>query len=1144
MERVLHRIAIVNRGEAAMRLVNAVSELRHELGRDIGTIALHTHAERAAMFVRESDAAVCIDDHRSPDAPGSPYLDLDALGRALKASGADAAWVGWGFVAERPEFAELCDELGIVFVGPPPAVMRSLGDKIGAKLLAEKADVPVAPWSGGAVDTLDDAHVQAERIGFPLMVKATAGGGGRGIRRVDRADQLAEAFASARSEGAKAFGDPTVFMERVVTDARHVEVQVIADRYGTVWAAGVRDCSMQRRNQKVLEESHCVALTAEQDRDLRASAVRLAALAGYTNAGTVEFLYQPAQQQFAFLEVNTRLQVEHPVTELTTGLDLVKLQLHVAAGGRLEGDPPTTDGFAIEARLNAEDPHRGFAPAPGTIDTMTLPFGPGIRVDTGVAEGDVIPPEFDSMIAKVIAHGRDRDEAMARLHRALSQMTVIVSGGTTNKTFLLDLLDRREVRAGTVDTGWLDRLTATGDHIPTRHADVALIVAAIDAADALDAHERTRFLSWASRGRPHVDAAIGHEVELRSGPHAYRVYTRRLGAGGYAVRLGRDEVDLVVERRGRARARVVVGGRSFAAVSSIHGSEHLVEVDGVAHRFSRDDAGVVRAPAAALVVGVDVQPGDVVAAGDRLAVVEAMKMEIAINAPLAGRVGDVFVARNVQVDAGAPLVRIEPAASGDANEAAGTATRIALADLAAIAASSPPAGTLRSFMLGFDVPLPDAKVAASALCADAVNDRDLEVLTVFADLWSLVPEHRDPEGDEVSGPREHLNNYLRSLDTEREGVPDWFAERLRRALAHYGVDDLTQCDELQDALMRIFMAQQRRADQAAVVLALLEDRLAGRAHPADPSTRLRETLDRVIESTQRRHPAVAGMARGVRHRLFDRPLIEHHRDKVSAEMRDRILTLVGDGDDAGAAFGDLVACPMPLLPAMTEGDLLATTENPGPLLLVLMSRYYKIREIANVRTERSGDFDVARAEYRRNDRTVAVMSARARPDELESVFDAFAVAGAFVTLPDTAVIDIYLSLAVGDRPTADELSERVRMRLDTIELPGSIRRVAVIASHPTPDSTPQLLTFRRAGDEGIPPYWMPADEFVGAAHGPVHRGRQVPRSPSDDRAAPADVAAGELRNQPAALDRRGLRVRLRRPRQCDRPAPDRRRRGA
>ena len=305
--------------------------------------------------------------------------------------------------------------------------------------------------------------------------------------------------------------------------ARHVEVQLIADDHGAVWAVGVRDCSMQRRNQKVIEESHCVALSAEQDLELREAACRLALAAGYSGAGTVEFLYQPAEQRFSFLEVNTRLQVEHPVTELTTGLDLVKLQLHVAAGGRLEGRPPPTAGYAIEARLNAEDPQQGFAPAPGTIETLTLPVGPGIRVDTGVAEGDVIPPEYDSMIAKIIAHGRSRPEALARLHRALSQMSVIVSGGTTNKSFLLDLLERPEVRAGDIDTSWLDRLTAADQHVPTHHADVGLVAAALDAGDLQAELDRTAFLGWAGRGRPQADVDIGRHLELRFRGQTYTV---------------------------------------------------------------------------------------------------------------------------------------------------------------------------------------------------------------------------------------------------------------------------------------------------------------------------------------------------------------------------------------------------------------------------------------------------------------------------------------------------------------------------------------------------------------------------------------------------------------------------------------------
>src|SRR5438270_5698867 len=309
---------------------------------------------------------------------------------------ADAAWVGWGFVAEYAKFADLCSEMSIVFIGPDGDAMRRVGDKISSKLLAEQLGIPVAPWSSGPVETLAAARLHARRLVFPLFIKATAGGGGHGIRRVDSASQLASAFERARAEALKAFGDPTIFLEQVVGDARHVEVQVIGDQYGTMWALGVRDCTIQRRQQKILEEAPSPALSAEQDQALREAAVRLSHAAGYTNAGTVEFLYQPQTQRFLFMEMNTRLQVEHPVTECTTRLDIVKLQIHVARGGRLEGDSPRTHGHAIEVRLNAEDPDNGFAPAPGTIERFRILPGPGVRIDTGVAEGDLVPAEFDS----------------------------------------------------------------------------------------------------------------------------------------------------------------------------------------------------------------------------------------------------------------------------------------------------------------------------------------------------------------------------------------------------------------------------------------------------------------------------------------------------------------------------------------------------------------------------------------------------------------------------------------------------------------------------------------------------------------------------------------------------------------------------
>ena len=392
---MIRRLAVVNRGEAAMRLIHAVRDLNAAGGEQIRSIALYTDQERTAMFAREADEAYDLG-----PASARPYLDLAVLERALVACRADAVWVGWGFVAEDPAFADLCDRLGITFVGPSADAMRRLGDKIGSKLLAEEVGVPVAAWSRGGVDTLEAAKAAAADIGYPLMLKATAGGGGRGIRKVASDADLEDAYQRTRDEAERAFGSGVVFLERLVTGARHIEVQLIADGQGTAWAVGVRDCTIQRRNQKVFEESASPLLDEEQVAEVKASAERLAIAVGYQGAGTVEFLYHPEERSFAFLEVNTRLQVEHPITEVTTDLDLVKAQLRVASGGRLEGPRPVERGHAVEARLDAEDPDRDFAPSPGRIALLELPAGPGIRVDTGVSEGDTIPADFDSMIAK------------------------------------------------------------------------------------------------------------------------------------------------------------------------------------------------------------------------------------------------------------------------------------------------------------------------------------------------------------------------------------------------------------------------------------------------------------------------------------------------------------------------------------------------------------------------------------------------------------------------------------------------------------------------------------------------------------------------------------------------------------------------
>lgn len=857
------RIAIVNRGEPAMRLIHAVRDLRDVKGNGARAIALHTWAERHAMFVREADEAFQIGPGASgPPAAVNPYLDHDLLVRALQAVEADAAWVGWGFVAEHPDFADRCAEIGVTFVGPSGDVMRRLGDKIGAKHLAEQAGVPVAPWSRGPVEDLATARHHLDEIGLPLVIKATSGGGGRGIRVVRTAEELDNAFERARAEGQSAFGDPTVFMERMLTDARHVEVQIIADGHGQVWAAGVRDCSLQRRNQKVIEESASTALSPDQEAHLRSSSVELARLAGYVGAGTVEFLYQPATQTFAFLEVNTRLQVEHPVTELTTDLDLVALQLHVAAGGRLDApEPPAVRGHAVEARLNAEDPERGFAPASGRIELLTFPTGPGLRIDTGVVQGDVISPDYDSMIAKLMAWGRDRGEAMSRLRRALAETTVLVEGGTTNRAFLLDLLSDPDVVAGDIDTGWLDRRTADGGYQFRTRPDVALVAAAIHGDEVASELERERFYASAARGRPQADTTSQREIDLRHGGSAQRLLVRKLGAARYLVEVDGARIVAEMVHLRPFEQWLTIGDQRHRVVAIRQGADLLVEVDGVPHRISQDDAGLVRAPGPSVVVAVTVAEGDVVQAGAPVAVLESMKMESILAAPFTGTVREVLVAGNVQLDAGAPVVRLEPVAEEEGDQAA--AEPVSFSTLAALGNpretdAEGALDALHRLALGYDIPTDAVGELVAMIDGPSSDDEgrarrlrsELAVLRVFADTASLSRNRRFGDAEdraETHSARVHLHAFLRSLDADAEGLPESFRAKLRRALAHHGIDDLERTPELAEALFRIHLAQQRATTIAPVIVALLERRLREGA-PEDPALaqELRETLDRLI----------------------------------------------------------------------------------------------------------------------------------------------------------------------------------------------------------------------------------------------------------------------------------------------------------
>lgn len=443
---MFRKILIANRGEIAVRIIRAAREL------GIETVAVYSTADKEALHTLLADEAVCIGPAKSTES----YLNMNAVLSAAVLTGSEAIHPGFGFLSENSKFATMCEEVGIKFIGPSGSVMDMMGDKINARAQMIKAGVPVIPGSDGEVHTAEEALEVADRIGYPVMLKASAGGGGKGIRKVERAEDLVPAFESASTEAKAAFGNGAMYIERVIYPARHIEVQILADQFGHVVHLGERDCSLQRNNQKVLEESPSVAIGKTIRDQIGSAAVRAAESVGYENAGTIEFLYDEGKGEFYFMEMNTRVQVEHPVTEFVTGMDIVKEQIKIAAGQELSvrQEDIQISGHAIECRINAENPAFNFAPSPGKITNLYLPSGGvGLRVDSAVYPGYTIPPYYDSMIAKIIVHGENRFDALMKMQRALYELEI--DGVMTNSDFQLDLISDSNVIAGDYDTAFL-----------------------------------------------------------------------------------------------------------------------------------------------------------------------------------------------------------------------------------------------------------------------------------------------------------------------------------------------------------------------------------------------------------------------------------------------------------------------------------------------------------------------------------------------------------------------------------------------------------------------------------------------------------------------------------------------------------------
>jgi acetyl-CoA/propionyl-CoA carboxylase biotin carboxyl carrier protein len=636
---MFERVLIANRGEIAVRIERTLARL------GIESVAVFSDADAGAPHVRGADRAV----HIGPTPARDSYLSIERVLDAAARSGADAIHPGYGFLSERPDFAAACAEAGITFVGPGPEAMALLGDKARARAVAAEAGVPtLAGWSG---EDLSDAEI-VDRVGagdLPLLVKAAAGGGGKGMRLVTRREDLAEALGAARREAASAFGDERLLIERFVEPSRHLEVQVIADAHGNAIHLGERECSLQRRHQKVIEESPSPVVTPELREAMGEAAVALVRRAGYVNAGTVELIAERDDpERFFFLEVNTRLQVEHPVTEAVTGLDLVELQLRVAAGEPLPltQEEVRRDGWAVEARIYAEDPAAGFLPSSGAVVAYREPAG--VRVDSGIEEGTIVGTDYDPMLAKVVAAGSDREEALSKLRRALGEL--VVAGPTTNAAYLRALLARPEVRSGQIDTGLIERL---GDEVASPSPSPEL--AALALIEMLGIPEDDDIWSTRTAWRMQGATWIRRTLETPEGPL------------DVAIRATPEAWDWQVD----------VDGPKTRHIGKFSAHQHRVYRDGEAVWVVDPDVGPVRyaplvgdadaaasgdasleAPMPGTVVQLRVQPGTAVSAGETLVVMESMKMEISIASPRDGSIAAVHVAAGDQVERGAVLIEL------------------------------------------------------------------------------------------------------------------------------------------------------------------------------------------------------------------------------------------------------------------------------------------------------------------------------------------------------------------------------------------------------------------------------------------------------------------------------------------------------
>jgi acetyl/propionyl-CoA carboxylase alpha subunit/acetyl-CoA carboxylase carboxyltransferase component len=1087
-------LAIVNRGEAAMRCIRAVKSLAAVEGSDIRVVALYTEPDRGAPFVRHADLAVQLPITTTAVAA---YLDHNLLIKTLRSIGADAVWPGWGFVAEDPVFVDRVTAEGIRFLGPSANTMRALGDKISSKVLAESSKIPVTPWSKGVVENEAQARSHADRIGYPVVIKATAGGGGRGIRVVKEAGEIDAAFQSASAEATNAFGDGRLFVEQMVRGGRHIEVQIVADQHGNVVALGCRDCSVQRRHQKVLEEAPPSGFSQSLLKALKTSAAKLAAGVGYHGVGTVEFLVQG--DKYYFLEMNPRLQVEHGITEELTGTDLVQLQIRIARGEALGRLDFPERGYSIEARVCAEDPDAGFLPAPGRISRFDPALGSRLRLDTGVASESVVPADFDSLIAKVIANGETREEARARLVTALKDFDLVIQGGATNKSYLIELLETDEYRHGGMDTGWLDRWNERRSG-KRPFASEALVLAAILTYQRVRETMRFNFYLDAGNITPDkVPPNKGQQIDLNHNGKQYRIGVYAFGAYRYRIHLGDDVVSSQLHVSGEGAARLLIGGRDLRVLYDVTDANIRIEVEGHVHKFGRQTAGQVRAGAPSMLVAIHVAQGERVKAGQRLGLLEAMKMEIGFDSPVDGTVSEVRVRKGQQVAAGDIMLVIDPASDDAASSdesaklelpeerdplavlfSAGSAGKLGEPDLRRAAHAGAEARRAANFavndeilriVLGYDAfgerveslirfleaPIPEG--LPSDFYADLAHVE--QHLGIFADIENLFTRTQTATG---TGEVDFSNNarlriFVRRMRAAGAGLPEEFLEDLKRGLSHYDYDvrGLEHSDALERAVLRLFSSQLDPELRFRLILAVLRRvvALAGHGLPLGKDLELRKHLGRIASMRGQIPDGLADAVIDASYRIFELPELDREAERISKRLE---LWVSDTGSRPSApptdVLGDLALLPPGRFSAIQRRLWDEDLRQRGIALAAYTRRLYAPKTPNFHRTGLSSGSGVQRLEFADGRVVLAALALRVRAREV--------VAQLCLAAKDSKVFALELVVPV---ETLDEQAAAVEATLSGIgdELPAERLTLSIVPD----DDEPFYVSFAR-GRKGEP----------------------------------------------------------------------------